>query len=66
MTEPWDSCSHFVDTLRASVEAVQAWSIECQEAVDDVVDKQVSAINAASDTRPLANFLARALPQTAA
>ena len=50
-------CSHFIDTLRAVVEAVQAWSIEYQEVVYDVVE---SAINAVSDTRALANFLARA------
>ena len=55
--QPWDSCSHFIDTLRAVVEAVQAWSIEYQEVVYDVVE---SAINAVSDTRALANFLARA------
>ena len=59
----WDSCSHCIDTLRVLVEAVQAWSIEYQEVVYDVVE---SAINAVSDTRALANFLARALSQTAA
>ena len=63
--EPWDSCSHFVDALRASLETVQACSIECQEVVDDVVDKQVSSVNAVSDTRASANFRARALSQTA-
>ena len=36
--QPWDSCSHFIDTLRALVEAVQAWSIEYQEAVYEVVE----------------------------
>ena len=63
--EQWDSCSHFInDTLRASVEAVQAClSIhgESQEVVE-----QVSLIKATESARAWHKFSVWVLSQTAA